>query len=113
MLSPGGRDARESAIGDDKPYHGNTLRTMGAQGGSTAARRILCGAGRAFGPGDHRGRPASRQGTIADSMITGHESFDAPSRRSTNVIGTSAHRKPAREASQALSLIHISEPTRL
>src|SRR5678815_2621362 len=46
MLSPGGRDARESAIGDDKPYHGNTLRTMGAQGGSTTAGRILCGVGR-------------------------------------------------------------------
>src|SRR6185503_14283417 len=30
MLSPGGRGERESAIGDDKPYHGNTLADNGA-----------------------------------------------------------------------------------
>src|SRR5262245_36552530 len=35
MLSPGGRGARDSAIGDDKPYHGNTLRTrLGVEVGS-------------------------------------------------------------------------------
>src|SRR4030095_4256405 len=77
MLSPGGRGARESAIGDDTPYHGNTLRTRSGGGGSPLSRERP------------PGRPASRHGTIADSTITGHESFDAPSRRSTKVIGTS------------------------
>src|SRR5262245_125516 len=85
MLSPGGRGERESAIGDDKPYHGNTLPTMGR-----------CNA-------YQRGRPARRHGMITDSTITGHDSFDAPSRRSTKVIGTSAHRNPARDASQVSS----------
>src|SRR5262245_33932230 len=90
MLSPGGRGTRESAIGDDKPYHGNTLRARKA-----VEPRL--------DPAYQRGRAASRHGRIADSMITAHESFDAPSRRSTKVIGTSAHRKPARDASQASS----------
>src|SRR5262245_61833856 len=83
MLSPGGRGARDSAIEEDKPYHGNTLRTMGR-------RAVLLDPGPALArPTRQRGRAASRHGTIADSTITGHESFDAPSRRSTNVIGTS------------------------
>src|SRR6185503_854209 len=46
MLSPGGRDARESGIGDDKPYHGNTLRAR-----NRSWRRRKKQVGSPFGPG--------------------------------------------------------------
>ena len=37
---------------------------------------------------------------IADSISTALETFDSPSRRSTNVIGTSAMRQPSRAATK-------------
>jgi hypothetical protein len=68
-----------------------------------AKNRGACRA-EAFGEGGpYLGRATSRQGSIADSTITLTVSFDAPFLRSTNVIGTSPHRNPAFDASQASS----------
>ena len=44
-----------------------------------------------------------RHGVSADSISTAFDSFDSPSRRSTNVIGTSANCSPATDAAKIIS----------
>src|SRR6185503_7459155 len=66
MLRPGGRGARESAIGDDKPYHGNSLRTR-LRWWRTDQNLVEVGP---FGPGDLP--PTRRQPPRQDHRLDDH-----------------------------------------
>ena len=84
--------AREVAADEPEPagdHHAAAAIELARGGHSTRADRT------------HRTRPcvsARRHGVISDSSSTAVDSFEAPCRRSTNTIGTSAMRRPAAAA---------------